>query len=60
MESVYVFLAFLWTLGDEKLDEFKGKHNDPHGQPGILIPLDVALARSSDRYGKFDWWRTRG
>jgi hypothetical protein len=22
----------------------------------VVLYFDVALARSSDRYGKFDWW----
>jgi hypothetical protein len=26
------------------------------GVTGQEITTDVALARSSDRYGKFDWW----
>jgi len=29
----------------------------PHGQPGILIPLDVTRPDLPRGNGKFDWWR---
>ena len=37
----------------------KGKNTTiPHGQPGILIPLDRAARDDLSRgRGKFDWWR---